>query len=99
MTQNIFAKFVQVFGNVRNQFVRSRMLALDLLENLYSRFVRVDLFRRLGECFLFGLQLRHSDLENLLWRKIDQLRLRQEAPEFFFAKSESKCGFAKFLPL
>src|SRR4029450_1046349 len=94
---NVFAKLVQIFGNVRDQFVRSRMLALDLLENLYRRFVRVDLFRRLGEGFLFGFQLRHADLENFLWRKIDQFRLRQEASEFFFAKSEIKCGFGKFL--
>jgi hypothetical protein len=33
-----------------------------------------------------------------LWRKIDQLRLRQKAREFFFAKIEIKCGFGKFLP-
>jgi len=32
-----------------------------------------------------------------LWRKIDQLRLRQEPPEFFFAKSKIQCGFGKFL--
>ena len=32
-----------------------------------------------------------------MWRKIDQLRLCQEAPEFFFAESEIKCGFGKFL--
>src|SRR5215470_9153381 len=51
---NVFAKLVQVFGNVWDQFVRGWMLALDLLENLKRRFVRVDLFRGLGECFLFG---------------------------------------------
>ena len=28
----------------------------------------------------------HSDLENLLWRKIDKFGLGHEAPEFLFAK-------------
>ena len=33
-----------------------------------------------------------------MWREIDQFRLRQKSPEFFFAESELQCGFGKFLP-
>src|SRR5439155_9816456 len=47
---NVLPELVQAFGNVRDQFVRSRMLALYLLENLNGRLVRVDLFRCLCEC-------------------------------------------------
>src|SRR5262249_6151829 len=95
---NVFAQLVQVFGNIRDQFVRSRMLALYLLEDLDRRLVRVDLVRGHGELFMFGFQLRHADPKNFLRRKINQLRLRQEACEFFFAKGELECGFGKFLP-
>ena len=31
--QNVLANFVQVFANIRDEFVRRRMFALDLLEN------------------------------------------------------------------
>jgi hypothetical protein len=43
--------------------------------------------------------LRHSDLENFLWRKIDQFGLREETPEFFFAQREIQRCRRKLLPL
>src|SRR5439155_14559416 len=70
MAHNIFSKLVQVFGNIWDEFVRTRMFTLDLLENFDRRLVRIDLFRGFSERFLLGLQLRHSDLEDFSWRKI-----------------------------
>ena len=54
MAQDVLPNFVQIFGDVRNQFVRRRMFALDLLEDFNRRLVWIDLFRSFGERVLFG---------------------------------------------
>ena len=54
MTRDVFPSFVQIFGYVRNEFVRHRMFALDLLENFNRRLVWIDLFRGFCERVLFG---------------------------------------------
>ena len=54
MAQDVLPNFVEIFGYVRNEFVRRRMFALDLLENFNRRLVWIDLFRGFGERLLFG---------------------------------------------
>src|ERR1051325_3919272 len=44
----VLANLVQVFGDVRDQFVRGGMLTLDRLKNLNGRVVCGDLFFRFG---------------------------------------------------
>ena len=54
MAQNVLADFVQVFGDVGNEFVRCRVLALNLFEDFDRRFVWINFLGGLGERVLFG---------------------------------------------
>ena len=52
--RNVFADFIQIFGDIGNEFVRRRMFALDLLKHFDWRLIRVDDFRGVGKRVLFG---------------------------------------------
>ncbi len=54
MAHNVLPNFVEVFGDIWNEFIRGRMFALDLLEDFNRRLVWIDLFRGFGERVLFG---------------------------------------------
>src|SRR6266496_3979907 len=64
--QNVLADLVQVFGDIGKEFVRRRMFALVLFENVEWPLVRVLFLRTLRKRVLAGLALRAADPAHLL---------------------------------
>ena len=73
------------------------MVLLDVFEDFYGRFGRIDHLGRSGECFLLSFQFLHSDLENFFRRKIDQFGFCEEALILFGTNRELGNSFWEFL--